>query len=74
LLILQGERQIEQRLYVEALETIAGATDGCEARMAELKQIIQQMRKQLKDADMGPVAHDPLGKRISRRPAKRIMP
>jgi len=42
------------------LQTIIDAMAGREVRMADLKNVIRKLRKQLKDAGMNPVADDPL--------------
>lgn len=44
----------------ESLLIMVDAMAGREIRMAELKEVIQKLRTQLKDAGMKPVANDPL--------------
>ena len=48
-----NERTTELRMLVNAMT-------GREVRMAELKDVIRQLRKQLREADLEPVADDPL--------------
>ena len=52
------EKKVRER--TEKLNTIIKAMSGREVRMAELKRVIKKLRKQLLDADMTPVANDPL--------------
>ncbi len=59
-----------QKLNAELDERVRNRTDelnqfvqlmaGREVRMAELKQVIKKLHKQLQDAGMNPVANDPL--------------
>ena len=52
------EKKVRER--TDKLNTIITAMSGREVRMAELKRVIKKLRKQLLDADMTPVANDPL--------------
>mgnify|MGYP006291277229 CR=1 FL=1 len=60
---LRANREQLQQLVQERtarLQTVMGATTGRELRMAELKDVIRQLRKQLEDAGITPEADDPL--------------
>ena len=54
--------ELEERVRdrTQDLETLVSSMAGREVRMAELKKVIKKLRKQLQDADMEPVADDPL--------------
>ena len=52
------ERRVHER--TEELQAFVNLTAGRELRMAELKQVIKQLRGQLQDAGVKPVADDPL--------------
>ena len=52
------EKRVEQR--TQELRGMVNAMAGREIRMAELKQAIKQLRKQLIRAGLTPVADDPL--------------
>ncbi len=57
-----SRRQLEQLVQerTEMLQTVMGATTERELRMAELKDVIRQLRKQLEAAGITPEADDPL--------------
>ncbi len=52
------EDQVQRR--TAKLQTVIDVMAGREIRMADLKNVIRKLRKQLKDAGMNPVADDPL--------------
>lgn len=52
------ERRVQER--TEQYQTIINLTADREIRMAELKQVIKKLRKQLQDAGIEPMANDPL--------------
>ncbi len=53
----RSEELVEER--TRELKTMVNAMAGREVRMAELKDIDKQLRKQLKEAGMTPAADDP---------------
>lgn len=57
---LNAELEERVRDRTQDLETLVGAMAGREVRMAELKRVIKRLRKQIVEADMEPVANDPL--------------
>ena len=59
----QLENRVEERT-AELLTTI-NLMAGREVRMAELKKVIKKLRHQIKEADMTPVADDPLNEEIA---------
>jgi len=52
------ESRIEER--TQELSKMVDRMTGRELRMAELKKVIDQLRKQLKESDLEPIAQDPL--------------
>lgn len=52
------EERVEDRTH--DLQTLVGAMAGREVRMAELKKVIVKLRNQIVEADMIPIADDPL--------------
>ena len=52
------EARVEDR--TAELKKIIDLMAGREVRMAELKKVIKQLRKQLKDSGIPPIANDPL--------------
>lgn len=60
--VIQDADDMEKRVYkrTEELQAFVDLTAGRELRMAELKQVIKQLRIQLQDAGLTPVADDPL--------------
>ena len=48
------------------LQSLVGAMAGREARMSDLKEVIKQLRNQIKEAGMEPVADDPLRRESDR--------
>jgi hypothetical protein len=52
------EERVEDR--TEKLQIMVDAMAGREVRMADLKQVITKLRKQLRNAGLDPIAHDPL--------------
>ncbi len=52
------EQRVEER--TRELQKLVNAMAGREVRMAELKQVIQKLRRQLMDAGQHPTADDPL--------------
>lgn len=57
---LNAELDERVRERTEDLNTMVQLMAGREVRMAELKKVIKQLRKQIKDAGLQPVADDPL--------------
>jgi len=53
---------LEERVYDRTHElcTIVNAMAGREVRMAELKDVIKKLRRQIEAAGMTPMADDPL--------------
>ncbi|NOZ48462.1 MAG: transporter substrate-binding domain-containing protein [Chloroflexi bacterium] len=60
--VIRDTDDMEKRVHkrTEELQAFVDLTTGRELRMAELKQVIKQLRTQLQDAGMTPVADDPL--------------
>jgi hypothetical protein len=56
------EAHIEER--TERLQMLVDAMTGREVRMAGLKKVIRQLRTQLEEAGLEPVADDPLGEEL----------
>jgi PAS domain S-box-containing protein len=54
--------ELEERVgdRTEQLQTMVSGMAGREVRMAELKKVVTELRKQLKDHDLTPIAFDPL--------------
>ncbi len=52
------EERVDERTY--ELRTMVNVMAGREGRMADLKEVIKKLRRQIKDAGMTPVADDPL--------------
>ena len=52
------EQRVDDRTY--ELRTMVNVMAGREGRMADLKEVIKKLRRQIKDAGMTPVADDPL--------------
>ena len=54
--------ELEDRVFerTQELRTMVNAMSGREVRMAELKKVIQKLRRQIESADMTPIADDPL--------------
>ncbi len=59
--IQQHQQELQQLIAerTEALETFRGATVDREVRMSDLKDVIRQLRAQLEEAGITPVANDP---------------
>lgn len=60
--VIQDANELEKRVQerTEQYQSIIDLTADREIRMAELKQIIEKLRDQIKDAGMTPIADDPL--------------
>jgi len=58
------ERRVKER--TADLQRIVKAMSGRELRMAELKQVIKDLRQQLLEAGLRPVSDDPLAEWIEK--------
>jgi len=59
---LNAELEIRVRERTNALEEMVDLMSGREVRMTELKKVIKQLRRQLENEGLQPVADDPLNK------------
>ena len=62
----QYELEEKVRERTDRLQQVVNLMAGREIRMAELKEVIEKLRKQLEEAEMTPVADDPLKEGLKR--------